>query len=143
MPEDFYLAEVRPVDHDDSVDRVIQECLHLESGKSFITFAGAGSGKTFSLKKALEFLSDQYSDVFSRQGKQIAVVTFTNNAAEEIADRIEQKPIFSVSTIHSFCWSAIVGFNEDIRKWYLETIPSELAKIRDEESRGAWGREDF
>lgn len=136
MSEDFYLAEVRPVDHDDSVDRAIQECLQIGSGKSFITFAGAGSGKTYSLKKALEFLSDQYFDAFFRQGKQIAVVTFTNNAADEIVDRIEQNPIFSVSTIHRFCWSAITGFNEDIRKWYLETIPSELTKIRDEERRG-------
>jgi DNA helicase-2/ATP-dependent DNA helicase PcrA len=140
MSEDFYLAEVRPVNHDDSVDRAILECLQIGSGKSFITFAGAGSGKTYSLKKALEFLSDQYSDAFIRQGKQIAVVTFTNNAAEEIVDRIEQNPIFSVSTIHSFCWLAITGFNEDIRRWYLDTIPSELAEVEDLQKRGRAGK---
>jgi DNA helicase-2/ATP-dependent DNA helicase PcrA len=140
MSEQFYLAETKPIDHDNSVEQGIQECLRISSGKSFITFAGAGSGKTYSLKKALEYLKAQYSDDFSRKGKQIAVVTFTNNAADEIVDRIEQNPIFSVSTIHSFCWSAITGFNEDIRKWYQEKIPVDLAEIEDLERRGRAGK---
>jgi len=140
MSDEYYLAETKPIDHDNSVDKGIQECLRIGSGKSFITFAGAGSGKTYSLKEALDFLKSQYANDFSRQGKKIAVVTFTNNAADEIKDRIEKNPIFAVSTIHSFCWSAIDGFNEDIRKWYLETIPSNLAKVQDEERRGRAGK---
>jgi len=140
MSEEFYLAETKPIAHDNSVDKGIRECLRIGSGNSFITFAAAGSGKTYSLKEALDFLKAQYSDNFSRQGKQIAVVTFTNNAADEIKDRIEQNAIFAVSTIHSFCWSAIAGFNEGIRKWYLETIPSDLAKVQDEEIRGRAGK---
>ncbi|MBM96402.1 MAG: Fis family transcriptional regulator [Oceanospirillaceae bacterium] len=140
MSEEFYFAETKPIDHDSSIDASIHECLYTGSGKSFITFAGAGSGKTYSLKKALDFLKEKYSGDFVRQGKQIAVVTFTNNAADEIKDRIEQNAIFAVSTIHSFCWSAIAGFNEDIRKWYLETIPSDLAQVEDEERRGRAGK---
>jgi len=140
MSEEFYFAETKPIDHDSSIDASIRECLHADSGKSFITFAGAGSGKTYSLQEALDFLKDKYSADFVRQGKQIAVVTFTNNAADEIKDRIEQNAIFAVSTIHSFCWSAIAGFNEDIRKWYLETIPSDLAQVEDEDRRGRAGK---
>jgi DNA helicase-2/ATP-dependent DNA helicase PcrA len=140
MSEEFYLVETKPIDHDSSIDASIRECLHIGSGKSFITFAGAGAGKTYSLKEALDFLKEKYSGDFVRQGKQIAVVTFTNNAADEIKDRIEQNAIFAVSTIHSFCWSAIAGFNEDIRKWYLETIPSDLAQVEDEERRGRAGK---
>ncbi|MDC9616054.1 UvrD-helicase domain-containing protein [Xenorhabdus khoisanae] len=140
MSEDFYLAETKPIDHDNRVDEGIRGCLRIGSGKSFITFAGAGSGKTYSLKEALDFLKKEHSGNFIRQGKQIAVVTFTNNAADEIVDRIEQHPIFAVSTIHSFCWSAIAGFNEDIRKWYLEKIPSDLAEIENVESRGRKGK---
>lgn len=140
MSEKFYLADTKPIDHDDTVDKGIEECLRIGSGKSFITFAGAGSGKTYSLKKALEFLKSQYSDDFSRQGRQIAVVTFTNNAAEEIVDRIEQNPIFSVSTIHSFCWSAIAGFNEDIRKWFLEKLPYDLKDLEEKQQKGRAGK---
>lgn len=140
MSEEFYLAETKPIDHDNRVDEDIQECLRIGSGKSFVTFAGAGSGKTYSLKGALDFLKKEYSGNFARHGKQIAVVTFTNNAADEIEDRIEKNPIFMVSTIHSFCWSAIAGFNEDIRKWYLEKIPADLAEIEDLERRGRSGK---
>lgn len=140
MSEEFYLAKTKPVHHDSTVDEGIRNCLTIGSGKSFITFAAAGSGKTYSLKEALEHLQKENSYSFSRQGRQIAVVTYTNNAADEIKLRIEQSEIFAVSTIHSFCWSAIEGFNEDIRKWYLETIPYELEKIEDEERRGRAGK---
>jgi DNA helicase-2/ATP-dependent DNA helicase PcrA len=140
MSEEFYLAETKPIDHDNSVDEGIRECLRIGSGKSFITFAGAGSGKTYSLKEALDFIKKEHSGDLVRRGKQIAVVTFTNNAAGEIEDRIEKNPIFAVSTIHSFCWSAIAGFNEDIRKWYLEKIPADLAEVKDLERRGRAGK---
>lgn len=140
MLEKFHLSETKSSDYDHSVDAGIRECLSIGSGKSFITFAGAGSGKTYSLKEALEFLKTQYSDEFSRRGKQIAVVTFTNNAADEIKDRIKQNAIFSVSTIHSFCWASIDGFNEDIRKWYQEKIPMDLAVLEDAERRGRAGK---
>ncbi|MGS2742505.1 UvrD-helicase domain-containing protein [Halomonas sp. LS-001] len=140
MSEEFYLAETKPFDHDNGVDEGIQVCLHIDSGKSFITFAGAGSGKTYSLKEALNFLKNQYSDDFYRKRKQIAVVTFTNNAADEIKDRIEQNPMFTVSTIHSFCWHAIAGFNEDIRKWYLDKTPSDLEDLEEKERKGRAGK---
>ncbi len=140
MTQDLFLAETRPIDHDDKVDFGIRECLRVGSGKSFITFAGAGSGKTYSLKQALDFLRSRYSVDFTRKGKQIAVVTFTNNAADEIKDRIEQSTIFAVSTIHSFCWTSISGFNEDIRKWYQEKIPADLADLEDKERKGRAGK---
>lgn len=140
MSEEFYLAKTKPIDHDSSVDANIRECLRIGSGKSSITFAGAGSGKTYSLKEALDFLKGEYSGDFVRQGRQIAVVTFTNNAADEIKDRIEQNTIFAVSTIHSFCWSVIAGFNEDIRKWYLEKIPADLEDIEEKERNGRAGK---
>jgi len=56
MSQDLFLAETKPIDHDNKVDEGIRECLRVGTGKSFITFAGAGSGKTYSLKEALDFL---------------------------------------------------------------------------------------
>jgi len=139
MLNEDLLAQTKPIDHDNSVDDSIKECLQTASGKSFITFAGAGSGKTYSLKETLSYLKKKHEADFSRQGKQIAVVTFTNNAADEITDRVERNPIFAISTIHSFCWLTIKGFNEDIRKWYLSEIPSELTDLEDKERRGRAG----
>lgn len=139
MPNDKFLALTRPIDHDQTVDQGIRDCLEDGSTKNFITFAGAGSGKTYSLKEALEYLKDKHEEEFCRKGTQIAVITFTNNAVEEIADRIERASVFSISTVHSFCWRAIEGFNEDIRKWYLEEIPDELAELNEKERRGRAG----
>ena len=139
MTQNEFLADTKPVDHDNPVDAGIRELLHLGTGKSFITFAGAGSGKTYSLERALRSLKAQYEGEFLRDGKQVAVITFTNNAADEISERVERSPVLAISTIHSFCWTAISGFNEDIRKWYKLTIPSELEDLRDKERRGRAG----
>ena len=139
MPNEKFLAQTKPIDHDQTVDDGIKDCLKIESAKNFITFAGAGSGKTYSLKEALEYLKLKHEQDLSRQGKQIAVITFTNNAAGEISDRVERNSIFSISTIHSFCWMAIEGFSEDIRKWYLSEIPNELENLREKENRGRAG----
>lgn len=132
--EELY-AQTQEIDFDNSVDVGIRECLQLGSGKSFITFAGAGSGKTYSLKQALDHLKSLYEADFSRQGKQVAVITYTNNAADEITDRIERNPIFSISTIHSFCWSTIAGFNSNIQQWYLDFIPPKLAQVEADHAR--------
>lgn len=140
MSKDKFLAKTQPFNFDEKIDTAIQECLKLGSNNSFITFAGAGSGKTYSLKKALEYLKDKYSTEFIRQGKQVAVVTFTNNAANEINERIEQSPLFKISTIHSFCWSAISGFNEDIRQWYLHEIPNNIQELEIKETKGRAGK---
>lgn len=139
MSNEDFLAKTNAIDHDKTVDEGIKACLEIGSEKSFVTFAGAGSGKTYSLKEALEDLKQKNEVDFARQGKQIAVITFTNNAADEISDRVERNPIFSISTIHSFCWQTIQGFNEDIRKWYLSEIPNELADLEEKERRGRAG----
>ena len=136
MPDDHTLATTKPIEHDNPVDAGIRDCLELGSGKSFIIFAGAGSGKTFSLENALKHLKSLYQEMFSRLGKQVAVVTFTNNAADEIRDRVERNSIFSISTIHSFCWHTIDGLNEDIRQWFLTEIPSVLERLKEQERRG-------
>ncbi len=47
--------------------------------------------------------------------------------------------MFSISTIHSFCWMVISDFNEDIRKWYRSKIPSELTELEEKERKGRAG----
>ena len=46
--------------------------------------------------------------------KQIAVITYTNAACDEISRRLHYKSIFSVSTIHSFLWELIKNYQSDI-----------------------------
>lgn len=62
----------------------------LAKGQSFRLEAGAGAGKTYSLIKALRFLIKHNNDVFQKHGKQIACITFTNVAKDEIAMRTDR-----------------------------------------------------
>ena len=118
-------------DHiDDHVDDEIQRCLMSEPPKSFFMFAGAGSGKTRSLINTLEFLAKEKGEYLLEHGKQVAVITYTNAACDEINRRLQYSPIFMVSTIHSFLWELIKNFQVDIRQWLEKTISKEISELQ-------------
>ncbi|WP_316318315.1 UvrD-helicase domain-containing protein [Clavibacter michiganensis] len=102
---------------DDWVDVEIAKCLLAESPRSFFVFAGAGSGKTRSLILALEAVLAARESEFAPQGQSVAVITFTNAAANEISERLQHSELVKVSTIHSFAWSLVREFSHDIREW--------------------------
>lgn len=127
-------------DTDRTADEAISACLNPRHPRSFFLFAGAGSGKTRSLKSALEQFRDCHGTAFRRSGKKIAVITYTNAAAEEIAERVGADPLFPISTIHSFCWSQINNFHTDIQAWVLASLPVELEEIRAKHAKGRAGK---
>lgn len=124
---------------DDHVEEELAGFLSLEKPTSFFLFAGAGSGKTRSLVNALNHLARTYRDTLRLRGRQVAVITYTNAACDEITRRTEYDPLFVVCTIHSFAWSQIQGFNADIRAWLKDNLQREVAELRAEEGRGRLG----
>ncbi|MBY5592806.1 ATP-dependent helicase [Rhizobium leguminosarum] len=126
-------------DTDRDADLAISACLNPNDPKSFFLYAGAGSGKTRSLKEALDGFRDRHGDEFRRAGKKVAVITYTNAAADEIAARVGQDTLFPISTIHSFCWSHIGTYYTDIQAWLLATLPNDLADLREKQSKGRAG----
>lgn len=96
----------------------VYEC--LKAGQSFRLEAGAGAGKTYSLVKALQYLIQRDRQVLPRRNQQIACITFTNVAKQEIEARTDRSPIVYCDTNHAFCWSLISGFQRQLR----ELIPS-------------------
>ncbi len=124
---------------DDHVEAQLAEFLNLENPKSFFLFAGAGSGKTRSLVNALKHLAAQYRDTLRLRGRQVAVITYTNAACDEITRRTEYDPLFLVRTIHSFAWLQIQSFNADIREWLRTNLQQEIAEITEEEQKGRAG----
>uniref|UniRef100_UPI0033BE0F34 UvrD-helicase domain-containing protein n=1 Tax=Pseudomonas aeruginosa TaxID=287 RepID=UPI0033BE0F34 len=76
---------------------------------------------------------------FRRTGKKIAVITYTNVAADEIAERVGEDPLFPISTIHSFCWRHIEAYHRDIQAWLLIRVPVELADLREKQAKGRSG----
>lgn len=126
-------------DTDNPVDEVIEECLNPESPKSFFLYAGAGSGKTYSLVKGLEAFEKTHGAKFRKTGKKIAVITYTSAARDEIIERVKGDPLFHISTIHSFCWLQIKSFHDDIRSWLRGIIPIEISELEREEAKGRPG----
>ncbi|MBF0555907.1 MAG: ATP-dependent helicase [Nitrospirae bacterium] len=118
---------------DEHVDNEISEYLSLDNPKSFFLFAGAGSGKTRSLVKALKQLRESSAKHLRLHGQKIGVITYTNNACDEIKGRLDFDPLIEVATIHSFVWSLISGFNSDIKEWLKTNLPIEIANIEVEQ----------
>lgn len=134
--EDYYID-----DHvDDHVDREIESCFSASSPNNFFVFAGAGSGKTRSLINTLNFLDKEQGEKLLMKGKQIAVITYTNAACDEISRRLQYKSIFSVSTIHSFLWELIKNYQVDIKTWIMESVQKEIEELKQKQAKTSRGK---
>ncbi|QNA84456.1 UvrD-helicase domain-containing protein [Sphingomonas sp. So64.6b] len=132
-------VETAPANFDDHVDATIEACLDPSNPQSFFLYAGAGSGKTRSLKNALDVFRANHGFGFRRLGKKIAVITYTNAAADEIAERVGEDMLFPISTIHSFCWKHIETYHSDIQTWLLATLPADIADLHEKQAKGRAG----
>ena len=131
------------IDLDDPVDVEIAKCLNPTNPRCFFLFAGAGSGKTRSLVKALDHIRDNHSSYLAMRGHRVGVITYTNAARDEIIRRVDSHPLISVSTIHSFAWDLIKSFHNDIRKWLRSRLKDDLKKLHAEADKGRKGNQDI
>ncbi len=104
------------------VDETLEKCILSSPRKSFFLFAGAGSGKTYSLVLLLKKIRNSIGKDLLLQGKNVAVITFTNAATDEIVNRLDYSPVFHISTIHSFVWDVIKYYQTDIKRLYCQYI---------------------
>ena len=124
---------------DDHVDDEIRSCFSEDRPQSFFMFAGAGSGKTRSLIRVLSFLDKEMGKNLSVHSKQVAVITYTNAACNEISKRLQYKPVFAVSTIHSFLWELIKNYQVDIKAWITESLEKDIAELKEKQAKGRGG----
>lgn len=100
----------------DKIDAQIIET--LKSGHSFRVEAGAGSGKTYSLNRVIEWIqANKWSD-YSRKKQNVVCITDTNAAVDVIAERLAKDSFILPSTIHSFAWNAIKQY----QKFLIDTV---------------------
>ncbi len=111
------------------VDETLEKCILSSPRKSFFLFAGAGSGKTYSLVRLLGRIRDTIGKDMLSQGKNVAVITFTNAATDEIINRLDYSPLFSISTIHSFVWDVIKYYQADIKEQYCQSLKTEMITL--------------
>ena len=95
----------------EEADRIDNEIISvLQEGKSFRVEAGAGSGKTYSLIKTIEWIQSNKQKEYKISKKQVICITYTNAAVDVIKERLEPDSFIIPSTIHSFAWNAIKQF---------------------------------
>lgn len=111
----------------DAIDNHIIDV--LKSGNSFIVEAGAGSGKTYSLLKVIDWLEQNKCQELKSKKKNIACITYTNAAVNVILERLSGDSSIVPSTIHSFAWDSISQFQQTIKEYVeeLNLLPKDSA----------------
>lgn len=93
------------------IDEIIK---HIEkSNNNFLLSGGAGSGKTYTLIELLNRIYNRHPEA------NIACITYTNVAADEILERTNFENLF-VSTIHDFLWNNIRNFQINLKDSFLK-----------------------
>lgn len=106
--------------------------------RSFFLFAGAGSGKTRTLVELVRRITGvvehaaggTYAAKLRAQGQSVRVITYTKNAAHVVVSRLGENRLAEVSTIHSFCWNLVKGFDDDIREALLAKNAEDIANSK-------------
>lgn len=109
-------------------DTDLHRRLDSDGNRHFVMVAGAGSGKTTSLVKALAHIERSQGRPLRRNGQQIACITYTEVAVEEIRGDVGNDPLFHVSTIHSFLWTVIKPFQNDLRQWVRDRLNRKIGE---------------
>jgi len=79
-----------------NVDEEIYTYVTNTPPKSFLLFAGAGSGKTRTLVNILQKIKNVHKEKLLKNNQKVAVITFTNAACEEIKHRLQYDSTFHV-----------------------------------------------
>ncbi len=92
---------------------------HAESKKNILVKAGAGTGKTYSMVSRIAFLCNKSDDEIIKLSDEIAMVTFTNEAADNMKSRLKQLFINYYILTND---SKYLQFIEDINQMQISTI---------------------
>ena len=117
---EFAKAEADKID-----DQIIEA---LKTGCSFRFEAGAGSGKTYSLNKVIEWIQENKWVEYSRKKQNVVCITYTNAAVDVIIERLSKDSFILPSTIHSFAWNAIKQY----QSFLINIVTTDSEFITDE-----------
>lgn len=118
------------IDPDNEIKKLI------DSATNFSVIAGAGSGKTGSLVKALNYIAASHGPQMLAAGQKVACITYTNAGVNVIKKRTNLNELFLVSTIHGFMWDQISGYQNDIRQSIKNHIIPKRIEKKQEKTKG-------
>lgn len=97
---------------------VLRALEYIQKRENFLLSGGAGSGKTYSLIQIIKEVFTYFPT------KNIACITYTNAATDEIKKRIDRERLH-VSTIHDFLWEMIKPFQKEMKLMIINLINTE------------------
>ena len=100
----------------------------LQNGISFRVEAGAGSGKTYSLNKVIEWIQENKWAEYRRKKQTVICITYTNAAVDVLAERLSKDSFILPSTIHSFAWNTIKQY----QRFLIDVVTSDPDFLPDE-----------
>lgn len=86
----------------------------LQDGESFRVEAGAGSGKTYSLNRVIEWIQTNKWNEYVQNKQSVICITYTNAAVDVIKERLTNDSFIVPSTIHSFAWNSIKQYQSEL-----------------------------
>lgn len=105
---------------------------YVNDKKPFYFLSGAGSGKTHALISLIKkIMHDKKSQLVST-GQKILCITYTNNAKEEIINRLGENDLVYVSTIHNFLWDMIEHHMDALVAIHVSYLYDLIKKNEDE-----------
>lgn len=102
----------------DEIDAQIIDILRTK--RSFRVEAGAGSGKTYSLNRVIDWMQDNYWKELKIKRQNVACITYTNAGVDVIASRLRTDSFIKPMTIHSFAWELIKQFKTELKRMVIE-----------------------
>ena len=99
----------------EKADQVDSEIIQtLQDGESFRVEAGAGSGKTHSLNRVIEWIQTNKWSEYVQNKQSVICITYTNAAVDVIKERLTNDSFIVPSTIHSFAWNSIKQYQSEL-----------------------------
>lgn len=99
----------------EKADQVDSEIIQiLQDGESFRVEAGAGSGKTYSLNRVIEWIQTNKWNEYVQNKQSVICITYTNAAVDVIKERLSNDSFIVPSTIHSFAWNSIKQYQSEL-----------------------------
>ena len=94
---------------------------HADTNNNTLVEAGAGTGKTFSMVSRVAYLCNKKTDAVANISEEIAMVTFTNDAANNMKVRLKQMFVnYFILTSNA----RYLKFVEDVDRAHISTIHS-------------------
>ncbi|OCL85532.1 ATP-dependent DNA helicase PcrA [Aliarcobacter thereius] len=118
------------LEEEEKIQKIINK--HIDEFKHIKFNAGAGAGKTHSLKESLLYIIDKYGNKLKYHNQQILCITYTNVATDEIKKRIGNTTLIKVSTIHERIWRLIKDYQEELVSIHYEEVSRIFSKLNTE-----------